>query len=173
MGTCVTIRPFVEDDAPHVRSLFITVNRLLCPPGLRDAFEAYIERSLADEIDRISAYYEGRKGSFWVAISGSDLVGMFGLEPVSDDSMELRRMYVDPAIRRNGIARQMLQFAESECRRRDIHRLELSTAEIQTAALALYRAEGYALVREETADAMTNKAVGAGLRRYHFDKILR
>ena len=49
----VTIRPFAEHDAAQVRELFITVNRLLSPPDLRDAFEAYIERALGEEIDLI------------------------------------------------------------------------------------------------------------------------
>jgi hypothetical protein len=40
-----------------------------------------------------------------------------------------------------------ITFAEDECRRRNIDRLVLSTAEIQTAALALYRSAGYKLVR--------------------------
>jgi hypothetical protein len=53
----ITIRPFADSDAPPVRELFIATNRLLSPPDLRDAFEAYIERSLAEEIDRIAAYY--------------------------------------------------------------------------------------------------------------------
>jgi hypothetical protein len=59
----ITIRPFADDDAPPVRDLFIAVNRLLSPPDLRDAFEAYIERALAEEIDRISAYYGQRNGA--------------------------------------------------------------------------------------------------------------
>lgn len=172
MSACITIRPFAADDAPQVRRLFITVNRLLSPPDLSDAFEAYIQRALVEEMDRVAAYYAERQGSFWVAVRDRDLVGIFGLEPVSHDAMELRRMYVDPGNRRNGIARQMLQFAEAECLRRGILRLELSTAEIQTAALALYRTEGYKLVREETANMMSNKAVGAGLRRYYFVKAL-
>ena len=49
----VTVRPFAEHDAAEVRELFITVNRLLSPPDLRDAFEAYIERALGEEIDLI------------------------------------------------------------------------------------------------------------------------
>ena len=56
MDAEVTIRPFAEHDAAQVRELFITVNRLLSPPHLRDAFEAYIERALKEEIDRIPAY---------------------------------------------------------------------------------------------------------------------
>ena len=102
MGEEVTIRPFTERDAAQVRQLFITVNRLLSPPDLRDAFEAYIERALTEEIDRIPAYYGERNGGFWVAVKGDEVVGTFGLERASDDAMELRRMYVDPSARRQG-----------------------------------------------------------------------
>ena len=139
MGTEITIRQFADDDAPQVRQLFILVNRLLSPPQLRDAFEAYIERALAEEIDRITDYYGQRGGGFWVAIHDATLVGTFGLERASPEAMELRRMYVAPRARRRGIARQLLRFAEDECRRRKIFRLELSTSEIQEAALAFYR----------------------------------
>jgi putative acetyltransferase len=168
----ITIRPFVEHDAAQVRELFITVNRLLGPPHLRDAFEAYIERALREEIDRIPGYYSERDGGFWVAIAGDKLVGTFGLERAPDDAMELRRMYVDPSARRRGIARRMLQFAEDECRRRNVSRLELSTAEIQRAALALYRNAGYRLVREETPGGPSNKTVGSGILRHYLEKDL-
>jgi putative acetyltransferase len=168
----ITIRPFASQHAAQVRALFITVNRLLSPPDLRDAFEMYIEHALAEEIDRIAAYYSERDGSFWVAVKGDQLVGTFGLEHTSDDAMELRRMYVDPSARRRGIARRMLQFAEDECRRRNVSRLELSTAEIQQAALALYRNARYRLVREETVQGLSNKTVGSGIRRYYLEKTL-
>jgi GNAT superfamily N-acetyltransferase len=168
----VTIRSFAEQDAAQVRELFITVNRLLSPPDLRDAFEVYIERALAEEIDRISAYYDERDGGFWVAVKGDKVVGTFGLERASDDAMQLRRMYVDPSARRQGIARRMLQFAEDECRNRNVPRLQLSTLEIQQAALALYRNAGYRLIREETVEALSNKTVGSGILRYYLEKTL-
>jgi GNAT superfamily N-acetyltransferase len=172
MNAEVTIRPFAEHDAAQVRELFITVNRLLSPPHLRDAFEAYIERALREEIDRIPAYYAERDGGFWVVVKGDKVVGTFGLERAFDDAMELRRMYVDPSARRRGIARQMLQFAEDECRRRNVSRLELSTAEIQQAALALYTNAGYKLVRKETVEGLSNKTVGSGILRYYLEQTL-
>jgi putative acetyltransferase len=98
---------------------------------------------------------------------------MFGLERVAPDALELRRLYVDPSARRGGIARQMLRYAEAECRRRGISRLELSTSELQSAALALYRGEGYVLKREATGEASSNKTVGSGIRRYYFEKTLQ
>jgi hypothetical protein len=88
----ITIRPFAQNDAPQVRELFIVVNWLLSPPNLRVAFEAYIERALAEEIDRITAYYQEHDGGFWVAIQRDKLVGTLGLERASPDAMELRRV---------------------------------------------------------------------------------
>ena len=168
----IRIRAFAPDDVVGVRELFIRVNRLLAPPDKRDAFEAYIAQSLKEEIDRVSDYYREREGGFWVAVDGDKIVGIFGLESSGDDAMELRRMYVDPDMRRRGIARRMLQFAEQECRRRRRPRMVLSTSELQQEALSLYRNAGYQLVREEVAVAASNKTLGGGIRRYHFTKIL-
>jgi GNAT superfamily N-acetyltransferase len=163
------IRRFEEGDAPGVRSLFIAVNRELAPPEMRVAFEAYVARSLVEEVDRISAYYGDR---FWVAARAGAVVGMFGLEPAGPDAMELRRMYVDPAVRRTGLGRRMLGFAEDECRRLGLRRLELSTSELQPAALELYRRAGYRLVRQVVSDEASNKTLGGGIRRFHFEKAL-
>ena len=169
----ITIRPFQDRDAPLVRNLFVTVTRQLAPPGGRDAFEAYIARSLAEEIDRIPDYYSERGGGFWVACREDRLVGMFGLERASADAMELRRMYVDPSARRGGIGRSMLRFAEAHCRRLGVRCLKLSTSELQPAALELYRRAAYGLVREEVAVQVSNKTVGGGIRRYYFEKEVR
>jgi len=166
----ITIRPFRDPDAAAVRDLFVLVNRQLAPPGGRDAFEAYIARSLTEEIGRISEYYGERGGGFWIAVNAETVVGMFGLEQAAADAMELRRMYVDPSARRGGIGRALLRFAEAEACRRGARRLELSTSELQPAALALYRRAGYRQVRDELADAVSNKTVGGGVRRYYFEK---
>jgi GNAT superfamily N-acetyltransferase len=84
--------------------------------------------------------------------------------------MELPRMYVDPGARRRGIARQMLRFAEDECRERKISKIELSTSELQNAALTFYKNAGYHLVYEKLAQTGSNKTVGSGIRRFYFEK---
>ena len=170
-GADVLIRTFWESDAVAVRRLFIDVNRALAPTEMAGAFEAYIERSLAEEMDRVAAYYAEKGGGFWVAVSGDDLMGMFGLEP-SEKGVELRRMYTHPSARRRGVARRMLARAEAEGRRMGAARLDLSTSELQRAALGLYRSAGYEMVREGVAETASNKTLGGGLRRYHFAKML-
>lgn len=173
MSVGTIIRPFVPDDAVAVRELFILVNRLLAPPDMREAFEGYIARSLREEIDRLQAYYGEHHGGFWVALRGDRLAGMFGLEDAGPDAMELRRMYVHPDARRIGIGSLMLRFAESECRSFGKHRMTLSTSELQPAALLLYEAAGYQRIADVVATDPSNKTVGGGIRRYHFEKDLQ
>jgi GNAT superfamily N-acetyltransferase len=169
----VSIRRYAEKDGPAVRALFIQVNRELAPSAMRDQFELYIARALREEIDRIEAYYAERKGSFWIAEDSTGLLGTFGLERVDKGTAELRRMYVAPRARRCGIARMMLEHAERVCRDAGYDALVLSTSELQQAALQLYRTSGFKLVREEVATAASNKTVGSGLRRFHFEKPLK
>jgi putative acetyltransferase len=166
------IRRYAESDHAAARALFIAVNRELAPPDLREAFESYIGRSLAEEIDRLSDYYTGRQGAFFVAHEGETLAGMFGLEGLRTQAAELRRMYVAASFRKRGLARMMLAHAELVCRQAGTPVLTLSTSELQQAALAFYRNAGYRLVREETAAAQSNKTIGGDIRRYHFEKDL-
>lgn len=166
----VAIRPYADGDAEAVRALFVRINRELAPPDMREAFEGYIALALRQEIGRIQEYYAGPGRGFWVAEDGRGaLLGTFGLEPAGDEAVELRRMYVAPEARRRGIASAMLAEAERVAATWGRRRIVLGTAEIQEAALALYRSSGYRLVREEIADALSNKTVGSGMRRFHFE----
>ncbi|SFN47221.1 putative acetyltransferase [Cohaesibacter marisflavi] len=167
-----TIRAFRQSDTEEVADLFIKVNRLLAPPGMEAAFEAYIQRSLAEEIERIEDYYSEHKGLFHVAESEGCLCGMFGLEQSGTDAMELRRMYVAPQMRGKGLGRTLLARAEALTVEVGRARLVLSTSEIQEAALALYRSSGYILSAEKTAQTESLKTVGGGLRRFYFEKDL-
>src|SRR5581483_1638180 len=74
-GQAVTlvIRRYEDRDRAAVRDLFVRVNRALAPEAMRDQFEGYIARSLAEEIDLIPAYYAARQGGFWVAHEGEQL----------------------------------------------------------------------------------------------------
>lgn len=169
----VAIRKFQPADAEAVEALFVRVNRDLAPPDMREAFESYVARSIAEEIGRIAAYYDDRAGSsFWVAVEGDELAGMFGLEKLDQSRVELRRMYVSPDHRRRGLARRMLERAEQIALAQGYLELELSTSEVQDAALSLYRNAGYALQTEMVAEAPSNRTVGGNIRRFYFSKAL-
>lgn len=176
MPSAPVIRRFEPADASAVEALFVAVNRLLAPPELKQAFERYVAASLDAEMAHIPEYYGSRDGGFWVAEAetpeAEPIAGMFGLERIGPQAMELRRMYVAPTARRRGIAAAMLRFAEDWCRGQGVAELHLSTSELQPAALALYRAAGYRLLREERAEASSNKTIGGGVLRFYLVKSL-
>ena len=167
------IRRYRDGDGAFVRDLFVRVNRELAPDVLREEFEAYIAQALAEEIDRIGAYYAEQNGSFWIIEEAGSRAAMYGLECADGKTAEIRRMYVDPAMRRRGLGRAMLAHAGEVCRDAGIEVLRLSTSELQVSALAFYRACGFRFTHEETAAARTNKTIGLGLRRFHFKWTLR
>jgi putative acetyltransferase len=168
----IDIRPFEPNDAAQVEALFITVNRTLAPPDMKDRFETYITASITEEIGRIEAYYTTRNGRFWVAYETNTLVGMVGVEKQPDGAMELRRMYVSSDFRRKGIAHKMLEYVENQCRMDGIPMMVLSTSELQPAAIGFYEASGYELVKETTAQTASNKTIGGGIRRRYYSKNL-
>ena len=156
--------------------LFLEFMWDLAPPALGAPFQSYIERAIREELGRIEEYYFGREGQgFWVAQEAEmseRVVGMVGIERYEEDAGELRRMAVEKAQRRKGIGRGLLATAEAFCRECGYRRIVLSTSELQVAARRLYESSGYRLVREETAAPASHKSVGAGLTRYHYEKVL-
>lgn len=130
---------------------------------MTDTFEHYIETALAAEIDRLASFYSRERGNgFWVAHSGPLLVGTVGLERASPHAVELRR---------RGIAQALLERVTAEARAMGYVKLVLSTAEIQAAAVAFFRAHGFRHTHTEVAAASTSKTAG-GLTRLYFEKPL-
>ena len=169
----IEIRAFRVDDSAPVVALFTQNNRALAPAEQAETFERYIDSSITDEIGRIPEYYAAAEGSgFWVAVQGGCLAGFFGLEVSDPGAAELRRMYVAPEYRRSGLGRRLLAEAEMKARAMGYQRLDLSTSELQGAALALYRRAGYEEIGEAIAETPSNKTVGGGIRRHHFAKQL-
>lgn len=167
------IRTFeTKKDATSVETLFITVNRMLAPPAMKDRFEAYIKTSITEEIGQIETYYAAKNGQFWVAYQQGVLVGMVGVEQQGDNAMELRRMYVSPKHRRQGIAHKMLDFVENWCRTAGVAKMVLSTSELQPAAIGFYEMSGYQLTGESSAKTASNKTIGGGIRRRYYSKTL-
>ena len=71
------------------------------------------------------------------------IIGTVGLHPLDGTSVELRKMYLDPAFRGRGLGRFLLNYALEESRQRGFKRVVLETATILTEALNLYRSAGF------------------------------
>jgi GNAT superfamily N-acetyltransferase len=82
-------------------------------------------------------------GLFLVAEVGGVAAGCGGWRAHEDGVVELKRMYVEPAFRRRGIAALLLAELESTAAAAGHRRLLLNSGDRQPEALALYAGAGY------------------------------
>ena len=71
------------------------------------------------------------------------IVGCMGLYPLNQTDIELRKMYLLPIARGQGIGRRLLNDAIDEARRRGFRHLRLETASVLHEAISLYRSAGF------------------------------
>lgn len=84
------------------------------------------------------------KGSFLVARSDGLPLGCVALKGTGTDTAEIKRLWIAPAARGLGLARQLMEAAESCAQTLGITVLRLDTNRTLTEAIALYRATGWA-----------------------------
>lgn len=111
-------------------------------------------------IDAVQQYYvevyggtdrDGTTAEEFAPPDGLFLVGYLDGAPVAcggwrrrpDGSVEIKRMYVDPSRRGNGLARQLLTELERTAAETGASRVVLNTGYRQVEAIAFYEASGY------------------------------
>jgi GNAT superfamily N-acetyltransferase len=83
------------------------------------------------------------RGVYLLAWRDGVAVGSAALRPIDEFTAEVRRLYVAPAVRREGVARLLLARIEAEARSFGYRLLRLETGDRQHAALALYEKCGW------------------------------
>lgn len=124
--------------------LFLLCLRLLIWLSWRN----YVATSLQADLADITKSYLNAHGSFWVAESGDQVVGIVGARPVKDPplgkkQMQLFRLSVSSQHRGQGIAkaltRTVLQFARDQ----SYSDVVLETSALQQGAVTLYLGMGF------------------------------
>ncbi|MEV4847065.1 GNAT family N-acetyltransferase [Micromonospora matsumotoense] len=80
---------------------------------------------------------------YLVVVDGGRVVACGGVQPLDADTGELKRMYVRPAYRGRGIARQLLSALEELAFQQGHSVLCLETGSYLPAAIGLYTSGGY------------------------------
>jgi putative acetyltransferase len=83
------------------------------------------------------------RGIYLIARADTMVVGMGAHRPLNAVISEVRRMYVHPDFRRNGVARAVIAKLETHALSQGFTHLRLETGNRQTAAMALYELCGY------------------------------
>ncbi len=142
-----TIRNADNRDTATVRALVENVLHeygLAIDPGGIDA-----------DLDDIEANYTARGGLFRIAEDETQrIVGCVGLHPVNAADIELRKMYLLPCARGQGLGLRLLDECIAAARQRRYRRVVLETATVLEKAIALYEAAGFAHIPR---DASTDR----------------
>ena len=82
-------------------------------------------------------------GAFLVIYAGGKPVAGGGIKRDDDGVAEIKRMYVAPAARRQGLGRRLLEELEAKAREMGYARIRLDTGARQPHARAMYERAGY------------------------------
>ena len=142
----MTIRPLRASDLPQLETLSQVVHR-------SDGYPPHLQE---DEVPSYIASDEALMA--WVAIDNTQVVGHVAMHPAAaadglevavtqlgrppDDFGVIARLIVDPAARRAGIGRQLLDQATTECRLRGLVPL-LDVVDRFDSAIELYERAGW------------------------------
>jgi len=93
----------------------------------------------------VEACYWETGGEFWVVEKAGELAGTAGYRPTprGDRAVELRKMYLLPQARGQGLGRHLLSQLESVIQQRGFDQIWLETASVLKEAVGLYEASGY------------------------------
>ena len=116
-------------------------------------------RELVQELDKDLAIRDGDEHSFYaqfnkidlikhavVAYDGTQPVGCGAVKPFSEDTMEVKRMYVPSNRRGQGIASIVLKELEIWCLQMDYMKCVLETGKKQPEAIELYKKNGFRII---------------------------
>src|SRR5215212_950524 len=97
------------------------------------------DAELDGDLDDPGATY----AALWVAVEDGTVVGSAALRDLGDGAVELKRMYLRPDQRGQGLGKQLLASALDWARANEMGVIRLDTSERMVAAQRLYEANGF------------------------------
>ena len=103
----------------------------------------------------VAGYFECKDSGFWVAQYRELIVGMIGVQRVSDNSAEIRRLRVRDTFRRNGIGTALMLHAIEFCKEKQFLKVILDVRIERSPAIKLFDSFGFLHGRERESEGRT------------------
>lgn len=97
------------------------------------------------DVLEVEAYYQKTGGEFWVIEQHGKLIGTGAYYPIQrgQSAVEIRKMYLLPEARSQGVGRFLLQTLEMAIATRNFQQIWIETASVLAEAVKLYESSGY------------------------------
>ena len=130
------------DHADEVRELFAEYMEMLLEGD--PAFAGYLTiQNYDDELKDLSHKYGLPDGRLYLAYSDGVLAGSIAMRKIDDENCELKRMYIKPAFRRNGIAKRLVMRLSDDAREIGYRYMLLDTLPFLQTAIRMYKNLGF------------------------------
>ena len=96
-----------------------------------------------DELADLPGRYAPPQGRLVVVYDGDTAIGCGAFKPLGDGTVELKRMFVQPARQGKGVGRRLTEHLLSEARASGATAVRLETGTFMPAAQAVYRSLGF------------------------------
>jgi putative acetyltransferase len=136
----LTIRPWQPSDRQHIATVISTV---LAEYGL-----GWEPEGADRDVLEIEQYYLATGGAFWtICDQQGKVVGSAGYHPIArgNKAVEIRKMYILPAYRGQGLGKFVLQELEKAIAHQGWQEIWVETASVLVEAVKLYENNGYVL----------------------------
>ncbi|MBW4583276.1 MAG: GNAT family N-acetyltransferase [Tildeniella nuda ZEHNDER 1965/U140] len=97
------------------------------------------------DVLQVETYYQAVGGEFWVIEQHGTLLGTGAYYPIQrgQNAVEIRKMYLLPEARGQGLGRFLLEALESTIATRNFEQIWIETASVLAEAVKLYESSGY------------------------------
>jgi carbonic anhydrase len=135
------IRALRDTSADIARGLEL-VREYVIATAEETGHDAELILPLIAELNDFRGHYLER-GAFLVAEHDGEVAGCVGVTPGDDGLCEMNRLWVRPAFRRGGVARELSEASMQAARDLGFTRMALDVVPQRTGAIALYRSLGF------------------------------
>lgn len=97
------------------------------------------------DVLNVERFYWQANGQFWIVEQENQIVGTAAFYPIDRGShaVEIRKMYLLPGVRRQGLGRFLLQALEKTIAAQGYREVWIETASVLKEAVQLYESSGY------------------------------
>ena len=141
----IRIRGLLRNDQNELTELFRTTHQAAAakvPAAVRKQIAQAVEDEILMSVGSIECYAEKPNHAF-VATIDDRIAGFAALRRLSDETTELKNVMVHPAVQRMGIARRLMDAAETTATAAGYDRIVLWTMSYLEDATRMYERRGY------------------------------
>ena len=130
------------DDVDNIKELFTEYTKMLI--DMESDFQNYLNiQNYDSEIENLRGKYGLPDGRLYIAYSDNHAVGCIALRKINNTECEMKRLYVKPQFRGNGLAKSLVELIINDAREIGYRYMLLDTLPGLKTAIKMYENLGF------------------------------